>query len=77
LGKPEREDKFGSSHQELGRQSFKKSRKPFVTHHLRDDLEAALGVIEVPVLNPSFDDIEGGGDNKGSAGTCYGCNEIL
>lgn len=77
LCKPERKYQLGSSHEQFGRQSLEERREAFVAHHLGHNLETALGVVEVPVLNPSLDHVQRCRDDQGSAGTGDGSNKVL
>ena len=45
--------------------------------HLRHDAEPALGVLEIPILNASFDDVEGCGDDQRSTRTSDRGDKIL
>ena len=71
MRQPEREHQLGSCHQQLGRESLEKGREALGAHHLGHNLEAALGVVKVPVLNPSLDDVERSRHDKGGASTGY------
>jgi hypothetical protein len=71
LRQPERKYELGPSHQQLRREPLEEGCKTLVAHHLGDDLEATLGVVEIPVLNPSLDDIQRSGYDKGSTCTGY------
>lgn len=77
LCQPEAEDQLGSSHQELGDQSLEQTERALVLEHLRHDLEAALGVVEVAVLDTGLDHVQGSGDDKGGASTGDGSDEVL
>jgi hypothetical protein len=48
-----------------------------VLHHVGNDAEAGLGVLEVAVLDTGLDHVERGGDDQGSAGTTDGSDEVL
>lgn len=58
LSQPEGECELGASHEELGHQSLEKGRRALVAEHLGEDPDAALGVVEVLVLDTGLDDIE-------------------
>ena len=77
LSQPEAENKLGSSHQQLRRQTLEESSGAFVLHHVGDNTEAGLGVLEVAVLNTGFNHVEGSGDDEGGAGTADGGDEVL
>lgn len=77
LSEPEREHKLGTGHQELGGEALEERSRTLVLHHVLDDSETTLGVIEVSVLDASLDNIEGRGDKKRSGGTSNGSNEVL
>lgn len=69
LRQPEGEHKLRSSHEQLRRQSLEERGETFMFHHVGHNLEATLGVLEVPVLDAGLDNIEGSGDDKRGAGT--------
>jgi hypothetical protein len=46
-------------------------------HHVGHDPEAALGVLEVPVLDAGLDDVERSGDEERGAGTGDRGDEVL
>lgn len=48
-----------------------------MSHHVGDDLEAALWVLEIPILDPGLDDVERGGDEERCSGTRDRGNEVL
>ena len=50
---------------------------PLVLHHIGNDLEATLWVVEVPVLDSSFDDVERGRDKERCSGTSDRSDEVL
>lgn len=45
--------------------------------HVGDNPEAALGVLEVPVLDAGLDHVERGGNDQGCTSTGDGSNEVL
>jgi hypothetical protein len=77
LRKPKGENKLGPSHEKLGCESLEKRSEPLVLHHVGNDLEAAFGVLKVPVLDSSLDDVEWSGDKKRGAGTGNRSDEVL
>jgi len=77
LCQPEGEDEFRSSHQKLWRQSLEESCWPLVLHHVGDNPDTALGILEVPVLNSGFDNVQWCRDNQGGGSTSDGGNEVL
>ena len=46
-------------------------------HHVGNNPETALGVLEVLVLDSGLDDVEGSGDDERSTGTGDRGNEVL
>lgn len=46
-------------------------------HHVGNDTEARLGVLEVAVLDTGLDHIERGGDDQGGASSADGGDEVL
>lgn len=77
LSQPEAENELGSGHQKLRRQTLEERRETFVLHHVGDDTEARLGVLEVAVLDASLDHVEGSGNDKRCASTADGGDEVL
>lgn len=61
----------------LRNQSLKETRETFILCHVRQDPESTLGVLEVPVLDASLDNVQRCRDDKGCRGTGDGCNEVL
>lgn len=61
----------------LGDQALEESTGALVLHHVGDNPEAGLGVLEVAVLNTGLDDVEGSGDEEGGGGTGDGGDEVL
>lgn len=77
LGKPEREHELWPGHEELRYQALEERRNTLVLHHAADDLESALWVLEVPVLDAGLDDVEGCGHEEGGRCTSNRGNEVL
>lgn len=77
LSQPERENKLGARHQELGHQTLEESTGALVLSHVGQDTEARLGVVEVAVLDTGLDDVKGGRDDKRSRGTSDGSDKVL
>jgi hypothetical protein len=77
LGEPEAEDQLGTGHEELGGEALEEGGEALVLHHVGNDAEAGLGVLEVAVLNTGLDHVERGGDNQGGASTADGGDEVL
>lgn len=77
LSQPEAENKLGSGHQKLRRQTLEERGDTFVLHHVRDDTEARFGVLEVAVLNAGLDHVEGSRNDKRCASTADGGDEVL
>ena len=77
LCQPEAEDQLGTSHQQLGGQALEETGGALVLEHLRDNLEARLGVLEVAVLNTGLDHVQRSGDNQGGTGTADGGDKVL
>lgn len=77
LRQPEAEHQLGTRHEHLGRQPLKERSKPLILHHLAHNPEAALGVIEIPILNARLDDIQGCRNDQRSRRARDGSHEIL
>lgn len=77
LRQPEAKHKLGTGHQQLGYKALEKRAGTFVLDHIRDDSGTALRVLEVSVLDTSFDDVQGSGDDEGCAGAEDGGDEVL
>lgn len=58
-------------------QSLEESRGTFVPRHIGQDAEAALGVVEVTILNTRLDDVERRRNNERGGGTGDRCNKVL
>lgn len=61
----------------LGCQALEEARKAFLLRHVAQDPEAALGVLEVSVLDSGLDDIERGRDDERGRGTSNRGHEVL
>lgn len=61
----------------LGRQALEERRETLLAGHVCHDAHAALGVVEVAVLDTGLDDIEGSGDDERGGGTGNGGDEVL
>jgi hypothetical protein len=77
LGEPEAEDQLGTGHQKLGSQALEERGESLVLHHVGDDPEAGLGVLEVAVLDTGLDHVQGSGDDERGASTAHGGDEVL
>lgn len=77
LSQPEREDELGAGHEKLRDKAFEEGRKSFVLRHVGEDAEAALGVVEVAVLNSGLNNIEGSGNDQRGRGTSDRSNKVL
>jgi hypothetical protein len=77
LGQPEGEDELGSGHEQLGCQALEEGSESLVLHHVGNDSEAALGVLEISVLDTGLDDIERGRDQERGGGTGDRGDEVL
>jgi hypothetical protein len=77
LGQPEGEYQLGPRHEQLRGQSLEEGSEALVLHHVGDDPEAALGVLEVPVLDTGLDDVERSRDEERGTGTGDWSNEVL
>lgn len=77
MSQPEGEDKLRTGHEQLGGKALEEGGGTFVLHHVGNDPEAALGVVKIPVLDSSLDNVERGRDDKGSTGTSNGCDKVL
>ena len=60
LREPEAKHQFRPRHQQLWCQALEEAGKPLVPRHVAENLEAALGVFKVPVLDPRLDHVQGG-----------------
>lgn len=74
---PEGEHQLGSRHQQLGGKSLEESRGTLVLNHFSDNLEPALGVLKVPVLDARLDDVQRGRNHQGRRGTGNRGNKVL
>ncbi len=61
----------------LRHQSLEEAAHTLISQHATDDPEAAFWILKVTVLDSGFDDVERGGYDQGSAGTCDGCDKVL
>lgn len=77
LRQPERKDQLRSGHQKLGRQTLEEAGEALVLHHVRNDTETALGVLEVAVLDAGLDNVERSRDNERSTGAGDRSDEVL
>ena len=59
LRKPEAKHQLRPRHQQLGRQALEEAREPFLPRHTAHDPEPALRVIEIPILDPRLDHVQG------------------
>lgn len=69
--------KAGAIFTYLGCQALEERRETLLAGHVGHDTHAALGVVEVAVLDTGLDDIEGSGDDKRGGGTGNGGDEVL
>jgi hypothetical protein len=77
LSEPEAEDQLGTGHEKLGGETLEEGGEALVLHHVGNDAEAGLGVLEVTVLDTGLDHVERGGDDQGGASTADGGDEVL
>ena len=77
LRQPEGEDELGARHEQLGDEALEEGAGALVLGHVGQDAEAALGVVEVAVLDAGLDHVEGGGDDEGGGGAGDGGDEVL
>lgn len=61
----------------LGDESLEEAAEALVLGHVGQNSEAALGVVEVAVLDSGLDDIEGSRNNQGGRGTGNGGDKVL
>ncbi len=61
----------------LGHQSLEETREAFLSSHVAQNSEAALGVLKVAVLDTGLDDIERSRHNERCRGTGDRCNKVL
>lgn len=61
----------------LRNQPLEETRETFVARHLGQNLEAALRVIKVPILDTSLDNVERSRNNERGRGTRDRRNEVL
>jgi len=77
LCQPETEHQLRPRHQQLRRQPLEETRDAFILHHRAHNLEPRLRVLEISILDTSFDDIEGSGDDEGGRSAGDGSDEVL
>ncbi len=77
LRKPETENQLRPRHQQLRRQAFEETCESLLFRHPRDYLQAALWVIEIPILDPRLDNIQRRRHNKGRRSPSNRRDEIL
>lgn len=77
LSQPEAENQLGTGHQQLGGQTLEEAGSALVLHHVGDDAQAGLGVLEVAVLDAGLDHVKRGGHDQGGRSTGNGGNEVL
>jgi len=77
LRKPEREDKLGAGHEQLGHEALEKGPNALILGHVGHDPHTALGVLKVAVLNTRLDDIEGRRHDERGRGTGNGGDKVL
>lgn len=77
LSQPEGEDELGASHKQLGHETLEERRWALLLDHVLDDLNTALRVLEVAVLDTGLDDIERRRDNQRGRGTRNRSDKVL
>lgn len=77
LCQPETEYQLRPSHQQFRRQTLEEARDAFVPHHRAYNLESRLWVLEIPILDTGFDDVEGSGDDERGRSADDGSDEVL
>ena len=77
LSQPEGEDELGAGHEQLGHETLKEGRWALLLDHVLDNLDTALWVIKVAVLDTGLDDIERCRDNQRRRSTSNRCDEVL
>lgn len=77
LRKPETEDQLRPSHQHLWYQTLEERSGTLMLSHIRNDPEARLWVLEIAVLYPSLDDVQGCRNNQRRRRTHYRRDKVL
>lgn len=77
LRKPEGEHQLRASHQKLRNQTLEETRDTLILNHAANNLESALWVIEISVLDTSLDYIERSRDEERCGSTSNRRDEVL